>query len=112
MPFGAVQLTATLVSAFAATHWKRKSPILAALCLPPIVGISIMLGVEYAPKNRGVLLFGYYITSVYPAISPLIYSWSGQNTAGDTKRKVSANGRYITLFRQNGPAKMANVYCV
>jgi len=31
----------------------------------------------------------YYLTSVYPAISPLIYSWSGQNTAGDTKRKVT-----------------------
>ena len=80
MPFGAVQLTATLGGAFAATHWKMKSPILAALCIPPIIGISIMLSVPYHPSNRGVLLFAYYITSVYPAISPLIYSWSGQNT--------------------------------
>lgn len=89
MPFGAVQLVATLGCAFAATHFKAKSPILAGLCIPPIIGISIMLGVEYKASNRGVLLFGYYITSVYPAISPLIYSWSGQNTAGDTKRKVT-----------------------
>ena len=117
MPFGAVQLVATLGkrpkaacpcnynaeshtdlatgSAFAATHFKRKSPILAALCVPPIIGISILLSVEYNTKNRGVLLFGYYITSVYPAISPLIYSWSGQNTGGDTKRKMTTAVLFI-----------------
>ena len=95
MPFGAVQLIATLGSAYAATHWKRKSPILAGLCVPPIIGISIMLGVPYKTSNRGVLLFGYYITSVYPAISPLIYSWSGQNTGGDTKRKVTTGVLFV-----------------
>jgi hypothetical protein len=136
MPFGAVQLVATLGSAFAATRYKVKSPFLAGLCVFPIIGISILLGVEYNKQNRGVLLFGYYIryvlplcciliqkaderysksthdqqsicvpkrpvsvlttslASVYPAISPLIYSWSGQNTAGDTKRKVTT----ATLF--------------
>ena len=103
MPFGAVQLIATLVSAFGATHWKMKSPILAALCVPPIIGISIMLGVEYTPKNRGVLLFGYYITSVYPAISPLIYSWSGQNTGGDTKRKVTTGVLFVSTKDINPP---------
>jgi len=89
MPFGAVQLVATLGSAFAATHFKMKSPILAGLCIFPIIGISILLGIDYTKQNRGVLLFGYYTTSLYPAISPLIYSWSGQNTAGDTKRKFT-----------------------
>lgn len=95
MPFGAVQLIATLVGAFAATHWKMKSPILAALCVPPIIGISIMMSVEYKRSNQGVLLFAYYITSVYPAISPLIYSWSGQNTGGDTKRKVTTGMLFV-----------------
>lgn len=95
MPFGAVQLIAILGSAWAATHWKMKSPTLAALCVPPIIGISIMLGVPYKDSNRGVLLFGYYITSVYPAITPLIYSWSGQNTGGDTKRKMTTACMFI-----------------
>ena len=89
MPFGAVQLVATLGGAFAATRWKVKSPVLAFLCLPPIIGISLLLNLEHTPGNRGVLLFAYYLTSVYPAISPLIYSWSGQNTGGDTKRKTT-----------------------
>ena len=70
-----------------------------------------MLGVTYNDQNRGVLLLGYYLTSVYPAISmhpldydklieyvliqaaPLIYSWFGQNTGGDTKRKVTTGVR-------------------
>nr|POE59132.1 putative transporter [Quercus suber] len=95
MPFGAVQMIATVGSAVAATHWKRKSPILAALCIPSIIGISILLSVEYNESNQAVLLFAYYITSVYPAISPLIYSWSGQNTAGDTKRKVTTGILFI-----------------
>jgi hypothetical protein len=42
-----------------------------------------------------VLLTGYYIISFYPGISPLIYSWSGQNTAGDTKRKVTTAMLFI-----------------
>lgn len=74
MPFGAVQIIATLGGAFAATHWKAKSPFLAALCVPPIIGLSILHSVPHDPSNRGVLLFAYYITSVYPAISPMIYS--------------------------------------
>ncbi|CZT22433.1 related to permease of the major facilitator superfamily [Ramularia collo-cygni] len=95
MPFGAVQIAATLGGAWAATRWKAKSPVLAVLCIPPIIGISILLKVERAPANRGLLLFGYYIISTYPAISPLIYSWSGQNTAGDTKRKVTTGILFI-----------------
>lgn len=95
MPFGAVQLVATLVGAWAATHWKRKSPVLAALCIPPIVGIVLLLKMERTSGNQAVLLFAYYLTSVYPAISPLIYSWSGQNTGGDTKRKVTTGILFI-----------------
>jgi Na+/proline symporter len=38
---------------------------------------------------------GYYLISFYPGISPLIYSWSGQNTGGDTKRKVTTGLLFI-----------------
>ncbi|KAI5369827.1 Putative major facilitator superfamily, MFS transporter superfamily [Septoria linicola] len=95
MPFGGVQLIATLGGAWAATRWKVKSPVLVVLCIPPIIGISLLLSLEHTPGNRGVLLFAYYLTSVYPAISPLIYSWSGQNTGGDTKRKATTAVLFI-----------------
>ncbi|QIX00675.1 hypothetical protein AMS68_006192 [Peltaster fructicola] len=95
MPFGAVQLIATLGSAFISTHYQAKGPLIAALCIPPIIGLSILLNLDYTVQNRGVLLFAYYITSVYPAITPLIYSWSGQNTGGDTKRKMTTAVLFI-----------------
>ncbi|KAK0123586.1 hypothetical protein ONS96_010564 [Cadophora gregata f. sp. sojae] len=39
--------------------------------------------------NRGPLLVRYYLISFYPGISLLIYSWSSQNTAGETKKKIT-----------------------
>ncbi|KAJ9627177.1 hypothetical protein H2203_003639 [Taxawa tesnikishii (nom. ined.)] len=95
MPFGAVQMIATLGGAYLATRYKRKSPILIGLCIPPIIGISMLLAIPYEKKNRAALLVGYYLVSFYPGISPLIYSWSGQNTGGDTKRKVTTGFLFV-----------------
>jgi len=95
IPFGAVQMVATLGGAWLATHYKKKSPILVLLCIPPIIGCSVLMAVEHTKRNRGVLLLGYYLISFYPGISPLIYSWSSQNTAGDTKRKVTTGLLFV-----------------
>ncbi|KAF2015166.1 MFS general substrate transporter [Aaosphaeria arxii CBS 175.79] len=95
MPFGAVQIFATLGGAWLATRIKMKSPVLILLCIPPIIGIIILMVVGREKHNRGVLLVGYYLTSFYPGISPLIYSWSGQNTGGDTKRKVTTSFLFV-----------------
>ncbi|PVH98089.1 MFS general substrate transporter [Periconia macrospinosa] len=95
MPFGAVQIIATLGGAWLATKLKKKAPVLILLCIPPIIGIIILMVIGREKKNRGVLLFGYYMTSFYPGISPLIYSWSGQNTGGDTKRKVTTSILFV-----------------
>ncbi|KAH8719258.1 major facilitator superfamily domain-containing protein [Phaeosphaeriaceae sp. PMI808] len=95
MPFGAVQIFATMGGAWLATRFKMKSPILILLCIPPVVGIIILMVVGREKHHRGVLLFGYYMTSFYPGISPLIYSWSGQNTGGDTKRKVTTSLLFV-----------------
>ncbi|UKZ72505.1 hypothetical protein TrVFT333_000135 [Trichoderma virens FT-333] len=56
---------------------------------------NIPFGAVQMISTLGVLLVGYYIISVYPGISPLIYSWSGQNTAGDTKRKVTTGMLFV-----------------
>ncbi|CAO2651707.1 Nn.00g042770.m01.CDS01 [Neocucurbitaria sp. VM-36] len=95
MPFGAVQIIATIGGAWLATWLKKKSPVLILLCIPPIIGIIILMVVGRGKEHRGVLLFGYYMTSFYPGISPLIYSWSGQNTGGDTKRKVTTSILFV-----------------
>lgn len=95
MPFGAVQMISTLGGAWLSNRIGMKSVVLLLLCLPPITGCVILLVVGRAPANRAVLLVGYYLISVYPGISPLIYSWSGQNTGGDTKRKVTTAMLFI-----------------
>lgn len=95
MPFGAVQIVATLGGAWLATRLKKKAPVLILLCIPPIVGIIILMVVGRGKEHRAVLLFGYYLTSFYPGISPLIYSWSGQNTGGDTKRKITTSILFV-----------------
>jgi hypothetical protein len=81
--------------AFLATYLKKKGPVIALLCIPPIIGCVMLLSIEHTPGHRGALLVGYYMISVYPGITPLIYSWSAQNTAGDTKRKCTTAVLFI-----------------
>lgn len=95
IPFGAVQIVSTLGGAWLATKLKKKSPVLLLLCIPPIVGIVMLMCIPYSKKDQGALLAGYYLISCYPGITPLIYSWSGQNTAGDTKRKLNTGILFV-----------------
>ncbi|KAL3420960.1 major facilitator superfamily transporter [Phlyctema vagabunda] len=89
IPFGAVQIIATLGGAAFATWTKKKGPALAIMCLPAIAGCVMLLTISHTVGNRAPLLIGYYFISVYPGITPLIYSWSSQNTAGETKKKTT-----------------------
>ncbi|KAK7935709.1 hypothetical protein PG985_001204 [Apiospora marii] len=90
IPFGAVQLVSTLGGAYLAQKIKMKGPVIALLCIPPIIGCVMLLVLPHEASKQAPLLVGYYFISVYPGITPLIYSWSAQNTAGDTKRKVTS----------------------
>lgn len=88
IPFGAVQIVAIIGSAAIATKWKRKGYVISLAALPPTAGTIILLTVPRSQK--GVLLFGYYLISCLACITPLIYTWHVQNTAGDTKRKCTS----------------------
>ncbi|KAL4772868.1 major facilitator superfamily domain-containing protein [Aspergillus nidulans var. acristatus] len=88
MPFGAIQLIATLGGAWLATRYKTKGGVIALLCLPAIAGCVMLLEIPRGDAHKGPLLAGYYIISVYPGITPMIYSWAAGNTAGETKKKV------------------------
>ncbi|KAK1141257.1 hypothetical protein N8T08_009296 [Aspergillus melleus] len=88
IPFGAVQLVATMGGVWLATYLKMKGPVIALLCLPAIAGCVMLLELPHDEAHKGPLLAGYYIISVYPAITPMIYSWSAGNTGGETKKKV------------------------
>jgi MFS family permease len=98
-PFGAVQFIAIITSGIIATKIKKKGPVIIGLCIPAIIGCVMLLRVDRS--QTGVLLFGFYLLSVYPAITPLIFSWSAANTAGDTKRKVTTAVMFIGLCTGN-----------
>ncbi|KAI1484885.1 major facilitator superfamily transporter [Biscogniauxia mediterranea] len=89
IPFGAVQIVATIGGAFLAQKIKKKGPVIALLCIPPIIGCVILMVLPHQASHKAPLLVGYYLVSVYPGITPLIYSWSAQNTAGTTKQRVT-----------------------
>lgn len=95
IPFGAVQLIATIGGAFLARGLKKKGPVIVLLCVPPIIGCIILMVTAHTAKHKATLLVGYYLISVYPGITPLIYAWSAQNTAGDTKRKCTSAIMFI-----------------
>ncbi|KXJ90136.1 major facilitator superfamily transporter [Microdochium bolleyi] len=89
MPYGVIQGISILGGSYLATKWKRKSNVIVWLSCPVIVGYMILLALPHDAEHQVMLLFGYYLVSIYPGITPLVYSWSMQNTAGDTKSKCN-----------------------
>lgn len=63
IPFGAVQLVATMGGAWFATYIKMKGPVIALLCLPAIAGCVMLLQIPHDGAHKGALLAGYYIVS-------------------------------------------------
>ncbi|KAM0265607.1 hypothetical protein ACHAQJ_000039 [Trichoderma viride] len=90
VPVGISHVLVVSLSAYASMRWKLKGPVIAILCIPPIIGFSILLHFPHDIEHRAILLAGYFCLSTFTGITPLIYSWSAQNTAGDTKRKCTS----------------------
>lgn len=90
VPVGLSHVFAVTASTYLSTRWKVKGPMIAILCVPPIIGLGILLSFEHNTDNKGILLAGYFCLSTFTGITPLVFSWSAQNTAGDTKRKSTS----------------------
>ncbi|RYP86592.1 hypothetical protein DL770_004891 [Monosporascus sp. CRB-9-2] len=101
MPSGVIQIIAIIGSAWVSTRIGRKGVVIAGLSLFPILGAILMLTVPRNDKNKGVLLFGYYMVMVLAAITPMIYAWSAQNTGGDTKKKTSSAVMFMGMCTGN-----------
>ncbi|KAJ6177796.1 hypothetical protein N7519_008257 [Penicillium mononematosum] len=88
IPFGVIQILAILITGWLATWTQRKGLVIAGASVLPSAGAIMMLTVPR--HHKGVLLFGYYLVSTMASITPLIYAWQAQNTAGDTKKKCTS----------------------
>lgn len=94
--------------AWVATKLRMKAPVLAFLSLPPIAGATMLLYLPRSASAKAPLLVAYYLISVYPGITPLIYSWSAANTAGETKKKVTTG--FLFVFQCAGNVLGPNLY--
>lgn len=101
IPFGVVNIIAILCGGWLATRIRSKGAVIAILALPCITGASILLALPRGRGSKGPLLVAYYLTSFLAGITPLIYSWHIQNTAGDTKRKVTTALVFIGMCAGN-----------
>ncbi|KAF4126229.1 Major Facilitator Superfamily [Geosmithia morbida] len=90
IPVGLSHFFSVTASTYLSMRWKLKGPMIAILCVPPIIGLGVLLAFEHDTANKGILLAGYFCLSTFTGITPLIFSWSSQNTAGDTKRKCTS----------------------
>ncbi|KAI1355339.1 major facilitator superfamily domain-containing protein [Xylaria sp. FL0043] len=89
IPFGVIQVISIVGSAALATKIRRKGLVITLISLLPIIGTILMLTVPRNGHTKGVLLFGYYLVSCLGVITPMIFTWQGQNTGGDTKKKTT-----------------------
>ncbi|CBX97605.1 hypothetical protein IAQ61_001184 [Plenodomus lingam] len=99
IPFGVIQIVAILGSSYGATRFKQKGLAISLVAILPIIGTVMMLTVPR--KHKGALLFGYYLVSCLAAITPIIYTWHVQNTAGDTKKKCTSAMVFIGMCTGN-----------
>ncbi|KAL7620743.1 hypothetical protein AAE478_009741 [Parahypoxylon ruwenzoriense] len=101
MPTGVIQIVVIIGSAWLATRLSRKGIVITGLSLLPTAGTILMLTVPRNENNKGVLLLGYYLVQCLGAITPMVYTWSAQNTGGDTKKKTSSAMMFMGMCTGN-----------
>jgi hypothetical protein len=69
VPVGISHIIAVSGSAYLSMKLKLKGPIIVLLCIPPLIGFSILLSYEHNLENRGILLAGYFCLSTFTGIS-------------------------------------------
>ncbi|KAL1956150.1 hypothetical protein VTO42DRAFT_7585 [Malbranchea cinnamomea] len=99
LPVGVLQILAILGGGWAATKIRKKGLVIRFFALFAAAGTVIMLTVPRS--NKGVLLLGHYMVNCLAAITPLVYAWQAQNTAGDTKRKCTSGVVFVGMCTGN-----------
>jgi predicted MFS family arabinose efflux permease len=88
MPFGVAQVMIIILASYAAQKSRLKFPILIALVLPVVAGLTMLYVLPRTNSNQAALLAGYYLLAFIFGGNPLIVSWIVGNTAGTTKKSV------------------------
>ncbi|GAB7365477.1 hypothetical protein MBLNU230_g6550t1 [Neophaeotheca triangularis] len=86
IPFGFVQLIVILPASWLAHRFRIKSPFIAGLMLPVLIGLILLYTLDRS--QTGANLAGYYLTAFLFGGNPLIVSWMISNIGGSTKKSV------------------------
>lgn len=70
MPSGAVSIICTFIATYAVGYYGHRSFMICLVCLPTIVGVGLLLGLDNAHKVGK--LFGVYLLNACPAVSGLL----------------------------------------
>lgn len=88
MPGGIVSIISTLSVGFGIRHTSNRWAWIVACCLPGMLGGGLM---SFTNKRRkAALLAGIYLVNSIVATLIVIYQWTVANTAGQTKRAMTA----------------------
>ncbi|KAF7376363.1 MFS general substrate transporter [Mycena sanguinolenta] len=101
IPFSCLQLIAVLGAAAISTKIKLKWPVIFVVSLPPIAGAAALFTLGREASLRNTLLGCYYVLSFFPALQPMLYTWSAQNTAGHTKKTCTTGIVFIAQCAGN-----------
>jgi len=93
MPVGAAMVIAILTESYLCSHIGKRTMIFSGMCIPAIVGYTILLTTE----NRVANLIAIYLNMGSTGVIALLYSWNSANTAGHTK-KLARNGLTMVAF--------------
>lgn len=74
MPVGVCHVIAVAGSSYLSMKVALKGPIIVALCIPPIIGLSIFLAVPPVDEYASTLLAAYFCLSTFTGISTSILS--------------------------------------
>lgn len=95
MPSGIISIVATMLSTWAILKGFPRWLSIVLLLVPVMIGAALM---SFTGKgNQPAKLAGIYLINAIVAPLALIYTWTGANTAGFTK-KVAANGLVAAAF--------------
>ncbi|GKT88756.1 allantoate permease [Colletotrichum tofieldiae] len=90
IPFGVIQIIAIMGSGWVATRTQRKGLVIAGIAVIPLSARSSCSRFRVSIR-----------VSTLAAITPLIYTWQAQNTAGDTKKKTTSAVVFIGMCTGN-----------
>lgn len=95
IPSGGVAIVSILIATNLAAHFDQRGINVITLLIPGIIGGCLM---AFLPAdNKAGKLIGNYLTNCIGASLPLLYSWTGANFAGHTK-KVTMNAILLMSF--------------